>query len=181
MDKMKPYITLSFAFTFLLLPTNSGASSNTLPNFHQVKWQLFRGAQPRHEGLKQLSRWGIKTIINLGGENSSDEGKAATALGLQYFNVPLPSFGRPTTEQVNKVIALLDDPNNAPIFVHCKNGKDRTGTIIACYRIAHEGWTDDQALAEAKMFGLGRLKFSMRSFVRDYYREVTAHKNGKSQ
>jgi protein tyrosine/serine phosphatase len=180
---MKPFIASILAFAFLLFPANGGASENALPNFHQVKWQLYRGAQPRSEGLKQLSDWGIKTIINLGGagENSMDESKTATALGLQYFNVPLPAMGRPSTEQVNKVITLLNDPNNAPIFVHCKNGKDRTGAIIACYRIAHEGWTADQALAEAKMFGLGRLKFSMRSFVREYYREVTALKNGKSQ
>jgi tyrosine-protein phosphatase SIW14 len=180
-DKMKSYIACSIAFTFLLLPANSGASSNTLPNFRQVKWQLFRGAQPRNEGLKQLSRWGIKTIINLSGEDSKEEGKAANALGLQYFNVPLPALGRPNTEQVNQVIELLNNPNNAPIFVHCKNGKDRTGTIIACYRIAQEGWTAEQALAEAKMFGLGRLKFNLRSYIKEFYREVAAHKNGNSR
>ena len=36
-----------------------------LPNLHKVSDDLYRGAQPTAEGIKQLQALGIKTIINL--------------------------------------------------------------------------------------------------------------------
>jgi protein tyrosine/serine phosphatase len=49
--------------------------------------------------------------------------------------------------------------------VHCWRGKDRTGTIIACYRIQHDGWSSRQALKEAEQRGLSHAEFGMRSFI----------------
>jgi protein tyrosine/serine phosphatase len=38
--------------------------------------------------------------------------------------------------------------------VHCEAGKGRTGTAVACYRIAVDGWTAERAIAEGRTFGL---------------------------
>ncbi|QYM78746.1 hypothetical protein K0B96_15800 [Horticoccus luteus] len=54
------------------------------------------------------------------------------------------------------------------MFIHCQHGADRTGTIIACYRIRHDGWTADAALAEAKRYGMSEWEFGMKDFVRHF-------------
>jgi len=65
------------------------------------------------------------------------------------------------------------------VFVHCKRGADRTGTIIGCYRIAHEGWTADRALSEAKQYGMSWLERGMREYISDYHRrQIGTGQNG---
>ena len=43
------------------------------------------------------------------------------------------------------------------MFIHCKRGSDRTGTVVACYRISKEGWTDERAITEARQYGMSRI------------------------
>ncbi len=145
-----------------------------LPNFHQVNERLYRGGQPQRGGLKKLSELRIKTVINLRGEGESVKGDRVEAetLGLRYFSVPMPALGRPTDEQVERVLALMDDHKNWPVFVHCQRGSDRTGTIIAVYRILCERWTEEQAIAEAKRFGLARIQFRKKDYISDYYERL---------
>ncbi len=144
-----------------------------LPNFHQVNERLYRGGQPKDGGLKRLGELGVKTIINLRGE--SDETRAeetqAKSLGLRYLNIPMSNVGRPTEEQVKRVFEIIDAPENLPVFIHCRRGADRTGAIIAVYRIKRDGWTAEQALDEAKRYGMGSVQFRKRDFVRDYYEQ----------
>jgi protein tyrosine/serine phosphatase len=52
-----------------------------------------------------------------------------------------------------------------PVFIHCKHGCDRTGTIIACYRIEHDHWSSQAALAEARRYGMSKLARGMRRFI----------------
>lgn len=142
-----------------------------LPNFHQINEHLFRGGQPHRGGMMILSGMGIKTIINLcgEGETSSSEEAEAKSSGLRYFNVPMSSWGRPSDEQVERVMALIDDQRNWPVMVHCRRGSDRTGAIIAVYRIQHEGWTAGQAITEAKKYGLAGIQFRKKEYISDYY------------
>ena len=146
-----------------------------LPNFHQINQQLSRGAQPRDGGLSKLAALGIKTIINLRGEDDGTraEKKEAEALGLRYFSVPLPGLSRPSDEQVERVLKLINDTENQPVFVHCNHGQDRTGVIIAVYRITHDGWTSEQAKAEAKRYGMSWVQVGMKDYISDYYRDWT--------
>ena len=44
----------------------------------------------------------------------------------------------------------MADPAKRPVFVHCKHGADRTGTMVAFYRILFEGWSKDEAIREMK-------------------------------
>ena len=39
--------------------------------------------------------------------------------------------------------------------MHCQQGADRTGTMMAFYRIAVQGWPKDDAIAEMKNGGYG--------------------------
>ena len=143
-----------------------------LPNFQQINTQLYRGGQPERGALAMLARMGVKTVINLRGadERTRAEEQEALALGLHYYNIPLPSLSRPDIATVERILALIADAQAQPIFIHCKRGSDRTGTIIACYRILHDGWTAKAALAEAKHYGLSRFERGMKHFVEDYAR-----------
>ncbi|HYO90785.1 MAG TPA: dual specificity protein phosphatase family protein, partial [Pyrinomonadaceae bacterium] len=129
-----------------------------LPNFHRIKAGLYRGGQPKDNGFERLAAMGIKTVINLRDDDSRDEAeeKEAIAAGLRYFNVPLNDlFGRPSEENMERILSIINAPENQPVFVHCRRGADRTGTVIAVYRIEHEGWTSEQAKSEAKRYGMG--------------------------
>jgi len=142
-----------------------------LPNFHQVNAQLYRGAQPKKDGLKRLAQLGIRTVLNLREENglSGREEGEARAAGLQYFNVPLRRTGRPADEQIERALAILNRPENQPVFVHCHLGADRTGMVIAIYRITRDGWTSERAKAEANQYGMHPWEMGMKSYIRDYY------------
>lgn len=148
-------------------------SYKELPNFHKVSDKLYRGAQPLNGFAKKLSEAGVKTVINLRGEDeiSRDEQKEAEAAGLHYFSVSMPGLSAPSDEQVSRVMSIIDNPENQPVFIHCKRGSDRTGTIAAVYRISHEGWNADRALAEAKQYGMSWAEFGMRGYIAGYYKQ----------
>jgi uncharacterized protein (TIGR01244 family) len=173
------------ALTFAVFCVASASYAQTvekykeLPNFHRVSEKLYRGAQPKAGGFRQLSQLGIKTIVSLRADDdrSRIEEQEARAAGLSYFNVPFKRLGRPTDEQVDRVRALVNAPENQPVFVHCQYGADRTGTIIALYRIEHDGWTIDQARAEASRYGMKWWQRGMRDYISDYYRRRSANKD----
>jgi tyrosine-protein phosphatase SIW14 len=145
-----------------------------LPNFHTVtQGKLYRGGQPKAGGLRKLSSLGVKTVINLRGddEHEADEEREAKSLGMRYFNVPLSLGGRPTKEQIARVLSLVNAPEDQPVFVHCHRGADRTGVVVAVYRIEHDGWTSEQALREADEYGMGWWQRGKKDFIRDYFRD----------
>jgi protein tyrosine/serine phosphatase len=154
-------------------------SNKELPNFHQVNAKLYRGGQPRQGGIKNLASLGVNTVINLrdNDERAKSEGREAEAAGLRYFNIPLGRLGRPEDAEVERVLSLINDPKNGVVFVHCAHGADRTGVIIAVYRIAHDGWTSEQAKQEANRYGMKFWQRGMKDYIHDYYRDRALRAN----
>jgi tyrosine-protein phosphatase SIW14 len=145
------------------LQAGSDPSVPGVPNFHQVDEHVYRGAQPRGQGFASLASLGIKTVIDLRGE--STEENAVQGAGMRYVRLPWREFKAPTDSQIEAVLRLLNDSSGWPVFVHCRRGADRTGTAIACYRIAHDHWSNQQALAEAKAFGMRSLEIGMQRYI----------------
>jgi tyrosine-protein phosphatase SIW14 len=143
-----------------------------LPNFHQVNEKLYRGGQPREGGLRELAALGVNTIINLRDDDAraDAEGSEARAAGLRYFNVPFGRLGRPTDEQIERALSLIRAPENGVVFVHCAKGQDRTGTLVAVYRLTYDQWTADRATDEAEHYGMKFWQRSMKGYISDYYR-----------
>ena len=176
MDRLSRLRLISVAVVLFVATAHvpsRASKGEVLPNFHKVNEQLYRGAQPLANGMQQLAALSIATVINLRGEDerTRDEEAEAKAAGLRYFSVPLPGFGRPSDEQVNRVLAIINESQNWPVFVHCHHGEDRTGTIIAVYRISHDGWSAKQARKEAKHYGMSRFQFKMKDYINDYARD----------
>ncbi len=138
-------------------------------NFGKVNDRLYRGAQPNDEGLRRLKQLGIKSVLNLrtGGGAPREEAALAQALGLVYTNFPLNGIRAPKQEEVGRALALIQSLPG-PVFVHCQHGCDRTGTIIACYRIQHERWSNQAALGEALRYGLSPLERGMRRYIEKF-------------
>jgi protein tyrosine/serine phosphatase len=143
--------------------------SEGIANFGKVNDRLYRGAQPDAAGIRNLKKLGIKTILNLRQTNDvwKVEPAEARADGLIYTNVPMKGYGRPSPEQVAKALAVIENLPS-PVFVHCVHGCDRTGTIIACYRIQHYQWPGEAALQEARHYGISMFAWGMKKYIREF-------------
>lgn len=185
--KTRPIHRLAVFVTLALLASvglsQQPARREKLPNFHEVNSKLYRGAQPAAGGVQQLAGLGIKTIVNLRGqgEGTRKEEAEARAAGLRYFSIPFDRMGRPDDAEMKQVLAIIDTPENQPVFVHCKQGVDRTGTVIAVYRITHDGWTSEQAKTEANRFGMHPWERGMKNYIRDYYQRHLEEKKPVAQ
>ncbi len=171
-------LTSIIIFTALFFVNQTFAQSKNMPRFFKITDNFYRGGQPTENGLAELKKLGIKTIINLRttGSDVSKEEKSVKNIGLNFINVPLNNWLKPKNSEVENVLNIINDKNNQPVFLHCKRGSDRTGTIVAAYRISVENWTGKQAVSEAKTFGFGWWQVWMKDYIEDYYRDF---KNGK--
>ena len=125
-----------------------------LPDFAQVTPALYRAGQPTQEGIAKIKGLGVKTILKLNADNQEESNWAASA-GLVLETLAMSNMQSPTYKQVDAALAVINDTSKQPILVHCYLGHDRTGTVIGAYRVTVQGWSIDQAAAEAKSMGYG--------------------------
>lgn len=121
-----------------------------LPNLHKVSDSLYRGAQPTAGGIGQLEALGIRTIINL--QSSDTDRDLLTVPGIMYERIPMTAW-RPRDDDVVQFLRIVTDESRLPAFVHCRRGADRTGMMVAIYRVAVQGWDKEQAIAEMTQGG----------------------------
>jgi len=123
-----------------------------LPNLHRVSEDLYRGAQPTAEGMRELKAMGIKAVVDLRALHSDRD--EIGDLGLASENIPMQPW-HAETEDVVRFLKIATDKSRTPVFVHCLHGSDRTGFICAAYRIVVCGWTKEEAIREMKEGGFG--------------------------
>ena len=158
-----------------VIATAQKVATPEIKNFGKVNDNYFRGSQPTQSQLAALKAQGVKTIIDLRRDFIPEERQWASELGLQYFNLPLKASKAATNEQTEYFLRLVNDPANAPVYVHCKGGRHRTGAMTAVYRITHDGWTAEQAFAEMKKYDFDDGFFggpsAQRKFVFEFYEQ----------
>jgi protein tyrosine/serine phosphatase len=136
-----------------------------VPNCHKVSDDLYRGALPSVEGMKQLKKLGIKTVVNLRAFRSDRDELKDANLGFEDISVkPWHS----EDEDAVRFLKIVTDKNRTPVFVHCHYGSDRTGTMCAIYRIAVQGWTKDEAIEEMTKgnFGFHEIWGNLADYIR---------------
>ena len=137
------------------------SASPGLPNLHRVNETLYRSAQPTKDGFAFLSRqprlWNddppIKTVLSLRAFDDDDTLLPATSpLRLEQIR---SKTWHPENEDVVKFLRIITTPSLQPVLVHCQHGSDRTGTMIAVYRVILDGWSKDHAVREMTDGGFG--------------------------
>jgi protein tyrosine phosphatase (PTP) superfamily phosphohydrolase (DUF442 family) len=121
-------------------------------NLYRVSGELYRGDQPTPQGMQNLTKLSIKTIINLRSLHSDRDELGAT--GIEYEHISMQPW-HPEEEEVVRFLKIVTDPKRTPALVHCKHGADRTGTMVAVYRIAVQGWSKFEATREMTQGGFG--------------------------
>jgi tyrosine-protein phosphatase SIW14 len=125
-----------------------------VPNAGSVTGNLFRGAQPKDSAYADLQKLGMNIVVDLRGESGevSSEKKAVEQMGMKFVSLPWSGAGLPSRDELLTYFTLLRDNPDKKIFLHCQYGADRTGVMIALYRIAVDHWTAEQAIKEMKDF-----------------------------
>ena len=121
-----------------------------LPNLHKVSDKLYRGAQPEAEGIPELEKMGIKSVLNLRSFHSDRSLLKGTK--LEYTHLYMKAW-HPEDKELVAFLKMVTDKEKTPVFVHCLHGADRTGTICATYRIIVEGWSVEDAIKEMREGG----------------------------
>jgi len=129
---------------------------------------LYRGGQPNAEGVAWLKSIGVKTVLNLRHYHGDTEKQMVESVGLRYERIAMTSRDEPPPEQVARFLAIVRDPSLRPLYVHCEHGVDRTGAMMAVYRMEDEGWTNADAYTEMESFGAHWIFRDLRNFVKTY-------------
>jgi protein tyrosine/serine phosphatase len=88
----------------------------------------------------------INTILSLRAFND-DASFIALSSALRLEKISFKTW-HPEDEDVVKFLRIATTPALQPVLVHCQHGSDRTGTMVAIYRIVVEGWTKAEATDE---------------------------------
>ena len=143
---------------------------NGVGNFAKVTPQLWRGAQPTEEGFRNLEKAGVKTVISLRDEH--DDFYDFAKLGgtkLKYIRIPMHAWDPDEAQLIvfmNVLERALKAPDIYPVFIHCAEGKDRTGYSVAFYRMLSQHWDSDNAILEMYDFGFNEIWFRNPDFLK---------------
>ncbi len=121
-----------------------------IANFGQVTPTLYRGGQPSSEGFEKLAHMGIDIVVDTG--RSKRDETLIKNLGMAYISLPW-YCPFPKDEVFERFIRITRENPGKKIFVHCRLGDDRTGMMIAAYRMGQQGWTAKEAMQEMHEFG----------------------------
>jgi tyrosine-protein phosphatase SIW14 len=131
-----------------------------VPNLYRFTDSLYRSAQP---DLLRLDSLGFQAVLNL---RFGHADQAPAVSGLQRHQIRM----YPIFLQKRKLLRALKylDTAPKPLLVHCKHGADRTGAVVALYRIIYQHWSKKDALKEMKRGGYGyhRKYFNIPLFIR---------------
>ncbi|CAZ98473.1 dual specificity protein phosphatase family protein [Zobellia galactanivorans] len=164
MHKVSAFIFLSLISLAFSLPNKAlqeGVSekidSNHFHNLYQVSDGLYRSEQPSKKGMKEVEALGIKSILNLRRHKTNE--KKLKDSDLHLDRIPLKA-ALLNEEDVFTALSLIDRAEK-PLLVHCWHGSDRTGAIVAAYRMVFDNWSKERAIAEftEDRFGYHKSRF----------------------
>jgi protein tyrosine phosphatase (PTP) superfamily phosphohydrolase (DUF442 family) len=170
------FLLLAVIGAVLVVWLQAGSFAQTaghMRNFGRID-QNYRGGRPKRDDYPYLSSIGIKCVIDLERRSEDSEKQQVEKAGMRFYRIPMSDADKPTSQQVEEFLKIVNDPKNQPFYLHCHAGRDRTGALAAIYRMSHDGWSADKAYAEMKQYHYGRGvgHGAMKSCVYDYSRRV---------
>jgi protein tyrosine phosphatase (PTP) superfamily phosphohydrolase (DUF442 family) len=139
----------------------------SIANFEQVNETILRGAAPSDQNLRLLAKSGIKTVVDLRkpGSGVKHESDVARELGMNYIHIPL-GFTSPDVSEMKRILGILNQSSTQPVFVHCRQGADRTGMTIGMYRRIHDKWEFNKTYGEMRKHHFKPLFRGMKTAVK---------------
>jgi tyrosine-protein phosphatase SIW14 len=122
-----------------------------LNNLYKVDQNLYRSEQPGHQEMIFLDSMGIKTVINVRQVHIDKHEAKNRSLVLVHIPINTWTISYDDVVEVLKWIMISEKP----VLLHCKHGSDRTGCIVAAYRMCISGWTKEEAIREFREGGFG--------------------------
>lgn len=117
-------------------------------NFYQVDTHLYRSEQPIADDVPAIHAHAIKTIINL--RQGQDDNPVLFGDDMTLIKEPLATWRVRPSDIARVLYAIEKHQKTGAVLIHCRHGADRTGIIIAMYRIIYQGVSIDGARAEMK-------------------------------
>lgn len=131
----------------------------TVPQCYAVNH--YAGGQPTPDDLADLSRRGVRTVINLRGADEPigfDEASEAARLGMRYEVLPISGSTDLDLERVQRFGALLDEARReGGVLIHCASS-NRVGALVALDEALNRGTSLDQVLDHGGSAGLKALE-----------------------
>ena len=132
---------------------------------------FYRSGQLTPASLDEaIAKYKIRTVINFQDEAPDpeiapglSESEFCRRRGVRYIFIQPDLLDRSAIpasrpKSIDTFLAVMDDPDNHPVLVHCRAGVHRTGLFAALYRMEYQGWSLPAAIHELKVNGFGDSK-----------------------
>jgi protein tyrosine/serine phosphatase len=163
---------------------------------------LYRSGQLSIDGFADaVIRYRIRTIVNVQDDypdpdvekhwfnrGTIKESELCRQLGVRYVQlspdlVPRRDVPHGRPKVIDQFLAVMDDPDNHPVLLHCKAGLHRTGVLSAVFRMEYQGWSPDLALRELRAMGFGEFASSsandyITQYILTYQRGLRGQESG---
>lgn len=123
-------------------------------NFYEVDTGVYRSEMPIADDMASMTAQNIKTVINLQYKNQDEDAKIFDK-SVTLINEPILTWHVRPTQIARALYAIEQGREQGSVLVHCYHGADRTGIVIAMYRVIYQGWDIETARAEMKNGGYG--------------------------
>lgn len=144
---LKRYTAPALCYAEMLL-VDYGITRTIFSNRHKFATDAWRSAQPAPHHIRWMAKRGVKTVINLRGDQSFGtrwlEEQACKKHGLKLVDLTLRSRAAPEREEFRAVRDVLQSVE-FPILLHCKSGADRAGLMSVLVQHLHHGMPIEQA------------------------------------
>ena len=145
-------------------PSTVGKPMIGIDNFAKIEGgphPIYRGGQPTREGYARLASadYKVATVIDLRDDYEPWAEDAVTTAGMKYKRIGMSAWSTDTAKIREALRTVAEADAVGPVFIHCRQGRDRTGLEVAMYRILVQGWTRDRAIAELREHGYNKFWF----------------------
>lgn len=137
-------LTLLIAIQGLYANTEAQAQTQLPDNFYPVSEGVFRSGQPSADNMQFLESSGFKSVLNL--RQFHTDSSEAQGTQLQISRVPMDA-AKINDDNIVKALKILKDAEK-PVLIHCWHGSDRTGAVVAMYRLVFENAQKEDVIAE---------------------------------
>lgn len=137
------------------IPAAQAVAIEGVENLHRVSAEIYRSGQPTPQGFTNLQALGIRSVLNLREYHKDTRRARHTSLHLMAYPV---AAGQVTAADIENCLRLIAQ-SPKPVLVHCWHGSDRTGIVVAAYRIVFQGYSVQAAEAEFRAETYGHHEF----------------------